>query len=47
MGLEKDRVLELTAPLPTYSLEELLADVRPSNLQGETDWGPPVGKEIW
>jgi antitoxin component of MazEF toxin-antitoxin module len=28
-------------------LDELLADVHPSNLHGETDWGPPVGQEIW
>lgn len=47
MGLEKDGEVELTAPVPCYTLEELLADVRPSNLHGETDWGPPVGKELW
>ena len=57
MGLEKDREVELsvvkgrliaeTPPAPSYTLEELLAGVRPANLHGETDWGPPVGKEIW
>jgi antitoxin MazE len=57
MGLEKDRELELslengrliaaTPPAPSYTLDELLAGARPSNLHGETDWGPPVGKEIW
>ncbi len=57
MGLEKDREVELTVvkgrliaeatPVPSYTLEELLADVRPTNLHGEIDWGPPVGKEIW
>lgn len=57
MGLEKDREVELSlvkgrlvaeaTPSPSYTLEELLAEVRPSNLHGETDWGPSVGKEIW
>jgi antitoxin MazE len=57
MGLEKDREVELSlvkgrlvaeaTSSPSYTLEELLAEVRPSNLHGETDWGSPVGKEIW
>lgn len=57
MGLEKDGEVELTVEkgrlvieppaAPSYTLEELLAEVRPSNLHGEIDWGPPVGKEIW
>ena len=57
MGLEKDCEVELSVekgrliaeapPSPSYTLEELLAGVRPSNLHGETDWGPPVGKETW
>ena len=29
-----------------YSLEELLSDIKPENLHGEIDFGPPVGKEI-
>lgn len=29
------------------TLEELLAGVTPENIHPETDWGPPVGKEIW
>lgn len=57
MGLEKDGEVELSVEkgrlvieppsAPSYTLEELLAEVRPSNLHGEIDWGPPVGKEIW
>lgn len=23
------------------------AQIRPEHRQGETDWGPPVGKEVW
>lgn len=30
-----------------YTTEELLAGVTDENIHGETDWGPPVGKEIW
>lgn len=29
------------------SLEELIAQITPENRHGETDWGPPVGKEVW
>lgn len=28
-----------------YTLEKLLAEVKPKNLYGEIDFGPPVGKE--
>jgi len=30
-----------------YTLEELLEQITPENLHGETDWGPPVGREAW
>jgi len=30
-----------------YTIEELVADLSPDNRHGETDWGPPVGKEAW
>jgi len=29
------------------TLEELVAQITPENRYEETDWGPPVGKEIW
>lgn len=29
------------------TLEELLKNVTPEQLHGETDWGTPVGKEVW
>lgn len=32
---------------PRYKLSDLLAKVTPENRHGETDWGPPVGKEKW
>ena len=30
-----------------YSLEELLAQVKPENVHGEVDWGESVGNEVW
>ena len=30
-----------------YTLEELVAGIRPENLHGETDWGEAVGRESW
>jgi antitoxin MazE len=30
-----------------YELDELLSGVRPENLHGETDFGGPVGTEVW
>jgi antitoxin MazE len=45
--VEKGRLVVVPPVAPSYTLEELLADVRPSNLHKETDWGPPAGKEVW
>jgi len=45
--VQRGRLVAEPRATPSYTLEELLAEVRPSNLHGETDWGPPVGKEIW
>jgi len=28
-----------------YTLDELLAQVKPENIHGETDWGPALGGE--
>ncbi len=57
VGLAPDTLVNLTlsegklvvapVPKPAYTLEELLEGITPENLHGETDWGPPVGKEIW
>ena len=30
-----------------YKLEDLLASVHTDNIHTETDWGKPVGDEIW
>ncbi|MEA2345376.1 MAG: antitoxin MazE [Thermoanaerobaculia bacterium] len=47
LSVEKGRLVVVPPVTPSYTLEELLAGIRPSNLHEETDWGPPVGKEIW
>ena len=40
-GLRIDPIVD---DVPT--LEELLAGITPDNIHPETDWGPPVGKEV-
>jgi antitoxin MazE len=30
-----------------FTLEKLLAGIRPDNLHGEVDTGPAVGREVW
>jgi antitoxin MazE len=30
-----------------YQLDELLAGITPESIDGEYDWGEPVGKEVW
>ena len=34
------------APIPTYSLEELVAQITPENRHSETEWGLSVGNEF-
>ncbi|HEY4522860.1 MAG TPA: AbrB/MazE/SpoVT family DNA-binding domain-containing protein [Candidatus Paceibacterota bacterium] len=29
------------------NIDEMIERIRPETLHGETDWGPPVGKEVW
>ena len=30
-----------------YSLNQLVAAIKPGNRRHETDWGAPKGKEVW
>ena len=39
------RIVLTASPAPT--LDELLEGVTADNLHPETNWGPPVGKEVW
>ena len=39
--------LLLQAPKKSYTLDELVSQITPENLHGETDWGLGVGCEAW
>jgi antitoxin MazE len=38
---------EVKKKKPKYTLKELLKGITPENVHPETDWGKPMGKEIW
>lgn len=43
----KDKKKPLSPRVPKkYSLREMLKKITKDNLHPETDWGPPVGREI-
>ena len=39
--------LLLRARKHEYTLAQLLEQITPENIQGETDWGAPAGGEAW
>ncbi len=43
----REGCLVIEAVQPRVTLEELLEKVTPDNLHEETDWGPPLGNEVW
>lgn len=43
----EDGRLVVTPEQRRPTLDELLAGVTKDNIHGETDLGPPVGREIW
>ena len=43
----EDGALVIQPARPKYRLDELLAGLEPGGAQGETDWGPPQGREAW
>lgn len=50
MELDVTRVdggLMVCARKREYTLDELLKNIKPENLHGETDWGTAVGGEAW
>ncbi len=47
MTVKDGRLVISPATRPRYTLEDLVAGIRPGNLHGETDWGKPVGREVW
>ena len=44
---EKGRMIITPLKEDELSLKKLLARVTPQNIHAETDWGAPMGKEIW
>ena len=47
LTVEKNRLVVEPVEKKKSTLKELLAGVTPENIHPETDWGKPMGKEIW
>jgi antitoxin MazE len=56
LGLDEGALVELTRVdgglllrprKPEYRLEELLEQITPESIHGETDWGSAAGREAW
>ena len=45
--VEKNRLVIEPVEKEKITLKSLLAGVTPENIHPETDWGKPMGKEIW
>lgn len=45
--VEEGRLIIAPQNKRKYTLKELVDEITPENMHGETDWGPPVGKEVW
>jgi antitoxin MazE len=39
--------VRIRKPKRKPTLEQLVAGITPENQHSETDWGEPVGKELW
>jgi antitoxin MazE len=47
LSVGKDGAVIIRPARQKYRLEDLVAEITPGNRHDETDWGEPVGKEIW
>jgi antitoxin MazE len=47
LTVEKKRLVVEPVEETKITLASLLAGVTPENIHPETDWGKPMGKEIW
>jgi len=47
IGLTREGHLVLRAVRRRYTLDELVAGIKPGNRHAETDWGVPQGNEVW
>ena len=43
----KNGAIVISPSRPTYSLEQLVTRITPQNRHEESDWGAPVGHEVW
>jgi len=49
-GMEVEMTIKgsaLVISKPKYDINELVEKITPENMHPETDWGAPVGKELW
>ena len=44
---EEGRVIIEPITAPAFTLEGLLAGMKPENFPEDVDFGPPVGNEVW
>ncbi|MEW6111609.1 MAG: AbrB/MazE/SpoVT family DNA-binding domain-containing protein [Thermodesulfobacteriota bacterium] len=47
VSLVDERLVITPLPVPSVTLEHLLAGITDENLHGEIDTGPSVGREAW
>jgi antitoxin MazE len=47
ISLVEGKLVIAPLPLPTYSLEALLAGITADNIHAEQDTGAPEGNEVW
>jgi antitoxin MazE len=47
LSLENGRMVVKPLRPRKYSLKELVSKITPQNRHPETDWGKPMGKEVW
>lgn len=47
LSVENGRMVMKPLRRRKYTLEELVSKITPKNRHPETDWGGPMGKEIW
>ncbi|MCL5611059.1 MAG: AbrB/MazE/SpoVT family DNA-binding domain-containing protein [Chloroflexi bacterium] len=47
ISIVKGKIIITPVPAPSWTLDELLADITKDNLHGEIDTGFSAGNEVW
>lgn len=47
LSVEEGRLIIAPRNKRKYTLKELVDEITPENMHGETEWGSPAGKEVW